>query len=67
MTSHKSNVEFDWFPYTSNQSNLTTVFSFKYVELFDKSIGIKITRRRRDEVNLADSTMRLLNLGPQNT
>ena len=50
MTSHNSRVEFDWLTYTINQSNLTKDFSAKYVEVhvFDRSIGLNITRPRRD-------------------
>ena len=38
VTSHNSNVKFD----------LTEVFLTKYVEVFDRSIGLKITQPWRD-------------------
>ena len=45
VTSHNSNVKLDWLTYSNSQSNLTTVFSAKYVEVFGRSIGLKILRR----------------------
>ena len=42
--------------YTVNQSNLTTIFSAKYIEVFDRNIGLKVTRPRRDGSSVVQLT-----------